>query len=140
MGDHKPDSPSEKARIVHAGGCVKRGLQDVPRLDGDLAMSRAFGDFRFKDDGSRPLESQRLCPKPEIIEIDALEGDIIVLASDGVFDVLRSSKVSLLILQHLASGPSGDMAKVAEIVVDAALRKTRDNTTCLVVCLGTTDC
>ena len=42
--DHKPGVPSEKARIEALGGAVwKRGGAD--RVDGFLAVSRAFGDL-----------------------------------------------------------------------------------------------
>ena len=42
--DQKPTDPEEKKRITAAGGFVMRG-----RVLGDLAVSRAFGDFKFKD-------------------------------------------------------------------------------------------
>mmetsp|Transcript_5056 Transcript_5056/g.6538 ORF Transcript_5056/g.6538 Transcript_5056/m.6538 type:complete len:491 (+) Transcript_5056:225-1697(+) len=41
--DHKPDDEEEERRIVEAGGFVRVG-----RVDGDLAVSRGLGDFRFK--------------------------------------------------------------------------------------------
>ena len=41
--DHKPYNPEEKARIEAAGGNV---YQD--RTQGQLAVSRAFGDFIYK--------------------------------------------------------------------------------------------
>jgi serine/threonine protein phosphatase PrpC len=41
--DHKPDDEAEERRIYDAGGFVRGG-----RVEGDLAVSRGFGDFRFK--------------------------------------------------------------------------------------------
>jgi serine/threonine protein phosphatase PrpC len=41
--DHKPYNELERIRIELAGGKVLR-----KRVDGDLAVSRALGDFRFK--------------------------------------------------------------------------------------------
>jgi len=41
--DHKPDDEAEERRIYEAGGFVRGG-----RVEGDLAVSRGFGDFRFK--------------------------------------------------------------------------------------------
>lgn len=42
--DHKPDDEGEERRIIDAGGFVRVG-----RVDGDLAVSRGLGDFRFKE-------------------------------------------------------------------------------------------
>lgn len=41
--DHKPDDEQEERRIRAAGGYVAGG-----RVEGDLAVSRGLGDFRFK--------------------------------------------------------------------------------------------
>jgi Serine/threonine protein phosphatase len=41
--DHKPDDEAEERRIIDGGGFVRGG-----RVEGDLAVSRGFGDFRFK--------------------------------------------------------------------------------------------
>ena len=41
--DHKPDNAEEKERVLAAGGEVKFG-----RVNGDLAVSRAVGDFVYK--------------------------------------------------------------------------------------------
>ena len=45
--DHKPNTPSELARISAAGGFVKT-IMGIARLGGDLSLSRAFGDQSFK--------------------------------------------------------------------------------------------
>jgi len=42
--DHKPDDEQEMLRIRAAGGYVGGG-----RVEGDLAVSRGLGDFRFKE-------------------------------------------------------------------------------------------
>jgi len=41
--DHKPDDEEEEKRVRNAGGYVTGG-----RVEGDLAVSRGLGDFRFK--------------------------------------------------------------------------------------------
>lgn len=42
--DHKPDNDDELARIEQAGHFVEDG-----RVDGNLALSRAIGDYQYKD-------------------------------------------------------------------------------------------
>ena len=42
--DHKPGNPEEESRINAAGHFVSDD-----RVDGNLALSRAFGDFQYKD-------------------------------------------------------------------------------------------
>ncbi|CAJ1336909.1 unnamed protein product, partial [Effrenium voratum] len=76
--DHKPDIPFEKKRIRAAGGYVLPKDDESPaRLDGVLAMSRAFGNFRFKDDGLAPGE-RKVSSVPEVAVFDAAAGDVIL--------------------------------------------------------------
>ena len=42
--DHKPDDDAERERIENAGGFV-----EFKRVNGNLALSRALGDFAFKN-------------------------------------------------------------------------------------------
>ena len=49
--DHKPDGESEKNRIEAAGGYVMAG-----RTNGVLSLSRAIGDFDYKDMKKEPKD------------------------------------------------------------------------------------
>jgi serine/threonine protein phosphatase PrpC len=51
--DHKPNDPEEMKRIIAAGGWV-----DACRVNGNLALSRALGDFIFKNNDSLKAEEQ----------------------------------------------------------------------------------
>ena len=47
--DHKPDDPEETKRIEASGGFVTLPPKTyIPRVNGQLALSRAFGDFQLK--------------------------------------------------------------------------------------------
>lgn len=51
--DHKPTKPTEYQRITEAGGWV-----DCNRVNGNLALSRALGDFTFKRNEKKKAEEQ----------------------------------------------------------------------------------
>ena len=51
---------------------------------GNLALSRAIGDFEFKKDASLPPEEQIITANPEVIEHEIGEDEeFIVIACDG---------------------------------------------------------
>ncbi|CAF4843195.1 unnamed protein product, partial [Rotaria magnacalcarata] len=46
--DHKPNDQAERQRIQEAGGTVL-----IQRVNGSLAVSRALGDFEYKNNSNR---------------------------------------------------------------------------------------
>ncbi|XP_009773017.1 putative protein phosphatase 2C 24 [Nicotiana tabacum] len=78
--DQKPDRPDELNRIQEAGGRVI--YWDGPRVSGVLAMSRAIGD--------NYLKPYVIC-EPEVTITDrTVEDDCLILASDGLWDVVSN--------------------------------------------------
>eukprot|EP01066_Platyproteum_vivax_P008450 Platyproteum_vivax@DN3546_c0_g1_i3.p1 len=80
--DHKPDVKAEHTRISDAGGFVRMG-----RVDGQLSLSRAFGDAMYKScqDQSDPRK-QKVIAVPEITTTYAMPGDLLCIACDGLFE------------------------------------------------------
>ena len=76
--DHKPSDPEESARIREAGGTVSNN-----RVDGSLAVSRAFGDASYKNLSN---VNSKVIALPEITHFKAEVGDIVLLCCDGVFE------------------------------------------------------
>lgn len=75
---------AETKRIVDAGGFVEYG-----RVNGNLALSRAIGDFDFKKNEALPAEQQIVTANPDIIERQLeVEDEFIVLACDGIYNLL----------------------------------------------------
>jgi serine/threonine protein phosphatase PrpC len=128
--DHKPSEVSEKDRITEAGGFVK-----ARRVDGDLAVSRALGDFVYKTNDSLPANKQKVIPNPDFVVYPrSLEKDeFIILACDGIWDVASSKQCSDFVQQLLVEGES-DLGIICEEALDTCLeRNSKDNMTILIV-------
>ncbi|KAL5580919.1 hypothetical protein UlMin_013361 [Ulmus minor] len=106
--DHKPDRPDELNRIQAAGGRVI--YWDGPRVLGVLAMSRAIGDNYLK-----PYVS---C-EPEVTITDrTVEDDCLILASDGLWDVVSNETacgVARMCLRGKARAPTLSPAEDNEV-------------------------
>lgn len=113
--DHKPTDPDERARITKAGGFVAWG-----RTNGTLALSRAFGDFDFKS-GITPYMGRNaaVSPEPTITQHDLVKGSTLVVACDGLWDVLSN--------QYIAT--TGSQLSAEELTTLALRDGSRDNVT-----------
>ncbi|KAL6344833.1 hypothetical protein AAG906_002739 [Vitis piasezkii] len=138
--DHKPNREDEYARIEAAGGKVIQW--NGHRVFGVLAMSRSIGDRYLKP---------WIIPEPEVTFIPrAREDECLVLASDGLWDVMTNEEVCdiarrRILLWHKKNGvtmlpsergqgidPAAQAA--AECLSNRALQKgSKDNITVIVV-------
>lgn len=126
--DHRPGEAAEAARLVAAGGCIRKAtgppgvdpsLLGPPRLwhrqqahVPGLAMSRGLGDTMGKACGLSPQAAairRKLSP----------EDTVLIVGSDGIFDVLSDAEV-LQCCRHFAA--TGEACKAAAAVVAAARR------------------
>eukprot|EP00931_Biecheleriopsis_adriatica_P040639 TRINITY_DN23292_c0_g2_i2.p1 TRINITY_DN23292_c0_g2~~TRINITY_DN23292_c0_g2_i2.p1 ORF type:complete len:555 (+),score=107.57 TRINITY_DN23292_c0_g2_i2:69-1733(+) len=131
--DHKPNLPVERHRIYAAGGVVSTTYP--ARLDGIIAVSRAIGDFMFKARSDLPPSAQKVTCLPDTFEISGLEhGDFLLLACDGVWDVLTSDAAAAFIRSALLKDARVDLGKVAADLVTASFQKgSFDNITVMIV-------
>jgi len=98
--DHKPQSETEKQRIAAAGGYVEYG-----RVNGNLALSRALGDFEYKKNPDIPPEEQIITANPDIIIHELTDEDeFAVIACDGIWDCLTSQQVINIVRRKIAEG------------------------------------
>eukprot|EP00669_Euglena_mutabilis_P012718 TRINITY_DN738_c0_g1_i1.p1 TRINITY_DN738_c0_g1~~TRINITY_DN738_c0_g1_i1.p1 ORF type:complete len:492 (-),score=145.24 TRINITY_DN738_c0_g1_i1:294-1769(-) len=134
--DHKPTLPEERARIIECGGDVVNA-----RVDGNLAVSRAFGDLQYKGGPGGPRK-QKVIALPEVTHIKCTKDDFMVLCCDGVFEgSFSNEQVIEFVSQRLQE--TSDIGLIAAAVCDAALeRGSKDNITCMVVLFkdGTGNC
>eukprot|EP00573_Skeletonema_grethae_P013483 CAMPEP_0201695394 /NCGR_PEP_ID=MMETSP0578-20130828/7362_1 /ASSEMBLY_ACC=CAM_ASM_000663 /TAXON_ID=267565 /ORGANISM="Skeletonema grethea, Strain CCMP 1804" /LENGTH=520 /DNA_ID=CAMNT_0048181237 /DNA_START=24 /DNA_END=1586 /DNA_ORIENTATION=+ len=131
--DHKPPNDVEAVRVDRSGGFVKNG-----RVDGDLAVSRAFGDFSYKKNESFASSEKhlRVSAVPDILvhTRDAAKDEYIVLACDGIWDRLTNRDCAKLVRKLVQEEGETDIGLVCEEVIDTCLElDSRDNMTCCVV-------
>lgn len=118
--DHKPQNPAETSRITAAGGYV-----EYNRVNGNLALSRAIGDFEFKQNYAIQPEQQIVTSDPEITEHDlGDEDEFLVLACDGIWDCLSSQQVIDVVRRLIAE--KKDLGTICEIVMDKCLAPDSD--------------
>jgi len=108
--DHKPNAPRERLRVVSQGGTVDwYGYRDtdgkplegtgVWRINGNLAVARAFGD-RY----ARPFVSGEC--EIKCFDCNEKEDQFIIVASDGLWDVM-SSREAVKYVQSMMAGSVG---------------------------------
>jgi len=95
--DHTTKSPKEIERIRVLGGTVEWG-----RIDG-LPMTRGLGNFCLEADGFSCMPDVTCLPRAEV--------EFVVIASDGVWDVLSDAECCAIIRSW--SGP-GITQKIAD--------------------------
>ena len=87
--DHKPGQLEERERIVKAGGFLS-DIGGVCRVNGNLNLSRAIGDLRYKNNMELDRASQIITAEPDVEHVMLEPEDrFLVLACDGVWDVMQ---------------------------------------------------
>ncbi|XP_021282986.1 probable protein phosphatase 2C 58 [Herrania umbratica] len=116
--DHEPSK--EKRMIESRGGFVSNLPGDVPRVDGQLAVARAFGDKSLK---------LHLSSEPDVTVV-AIGDDVefIILASDGIWKVM-SNQEAVDTIKNIK-----DAQSAAKLLIEAAVsKKSKDDISCIVV-------
>ncbi|CAD2221540.1 protein phosphatase [Angomonas deanei] len=112
--DHKPTNQSEEIRINKAGGFVHAG-----RVNGVLSLSRAFGDYAFKD-VSLPPEKMAITVVPDVKHVELTPQDeFVIIACDGVWDVLSNEACVEFVRGEVAD--HGDISLACERVMNNCL-------------------
>lgn len=146
-------SLQEIRRIREAGGWIVNG-----RICGDIAVSRAFGDIRFKTKKNemlkKGLEEGRWSEKfisrvrfngdlvtacPDISEVAlGSDAEFVIIASDGVWDYMSSSEVVSFVRNQLRQHGNVQLAcdSLAQMALD---RRSQDNISIVIADLGFTD-
>ncbi|GMH03010.1 hypothetical protein Nepgr_004849 [Nepenthes gracilis] len=116
--DHEPNT--ERDSIVNRGGFVSNMPGDVARVNGQLAVSRAFGDKNLKS---------HLRSDPDIKHADiGPDTDLMILASDGLWKVMANQEAV-----DIARKIKDPLKAAKQLATEAQNRDSKDDISCIVV-------
>lgn len=96
------------------------------RVQGNLNLSRALGDFAYKRNKTQPPECQMITANPDIqtVALDPND-DFMVLACDGIWNVMTSQQVIDFVRERLHQ--CMPLGKICEEVCEECLAPDTDN-------------
>lgn len=131
--DHKPENEVE--RIKKAGGYVsqqlislQKGIKTVYRVNGVLAVARAFGDSFLKGQYQYKGINSPVSPVPDVTTYDLEHNKeyILVVASDGLWDTVSNDEAAECVTHFWTQNIANNLAD------DAIDGGSGDNITVLV--------
>ncbi|XP_074291730.1 protein phosphatase 2C 57-like [Silene latifolia] len=146
-------SLQEIKRVREAGGWISNG-----RICGDIAVSRAFGDIRFKTKKNEMLQrgvkegrwtekfvsrvkfnGDLVVARPDFFQIAlASDAEFVLLASDGLWDYVNSSEAVSIVRNQLRQ--HGNVQQACESLANIALdRRSQDNISIIIADFGKTN-
>ncbi|CCK69470.1 type 2C protein phosphatase PTC2 KNAG_0C03660 [Huiozyma naganishii CBS 8797] len=122
--DHKPTLLSEKSRIIAADGFV-----EMDRVNGNLALSRAIGDFEFKSNEALGPHEQVVTCVPDIMRhtLDFDADEFVILACDGIWDCLTSQECVDLVHYGIKQGDMS-LNEISSRIIDTCCSPTTEGT------------
>ena len=131
--DHNPINDIEKDRIIKSGYSIITN-----RIGGDLAVSRSFGDYKFKrivsSDGQPffdPVNGSVSCV-PEIKVLDIIDNMHIILTSDAPFERSIMNSQSLVDMFNKYY-PKYNIQDIAFLMAYNISENSTDDTTIIIV-------
>uniref|UniRef100_A0A1D1YT51 protein-serine/threonine phosphatase n=1 Tax=Anthurium amnicola TaxID=1678845 RepID=A0A1D1YT51_9ARAE len=116
--DHEPST--ERGSIENRGGFVSNMPGDVPRVNGQLAVSRAFGDKSLKS---------HLRSDPDIsFEEIGSDTELLILASDGLWKFVTNEEAV-----DIARKFKDPQAAAKQLTAEALDRESKDDISCIVL-------
>ncbi|KAB1206894.1 putative protein phosphatase 2C 10 [Morella rubra] len=116
--DHEPNT--ERGSIENRGGFVSNMPGDVARVNGQLAVSRAFGDKNLKSHLRSDPDIQHANINPDT--------DLLILASDGLWKVMANQEAV-----DIAKKSKDPQKAAKQLVAEALKRESKDDISCIVV-------
>ena len=109
----------------------------VHRVNGDLAVSRCFGDADYKKTGGPGLEDRPVTANPEMGHFECDGSDFLLVVCDGVSEGdFPNAQVCQLAAQVL-NETGGDAAAAAEAICFKSVDcESKDNISAMIILLG----
>lgn len=126
--DHKPEDRTESSRVLAAGGFIMGG-----RVCGNLAVSRALGDFVYKDRPDLKPEQQKISAAADlqVIERDSTD-QVLIVGCDGIWDVISNEQAMNFVCKCAKAGVAPK--EIAEKMLDLCLKRgSSDNMSVIVI-------
>lgn len=126
--DHDPMDDVEKSRIINAGGKIFLG-----RVNGDLMVTRAFGDFDLKSTNTEEYDpvNGMISAIPDIKIVPIQKKMLFLLTSDAPFESLDNDK--LLTLANECLSKSNDNFMNAAVALAKRIKPvTTDDITIII--------
>ncbi|CAB9529650.1 Protein phosphatase 2C [Seminavis robusta] len=157
--DHKPNLPAERQRIENNNlKVVEATIQEddgttstiyrVQKSENNtLAVSRSFGDFEYKSNNQLGPDEQAVIAVPEVRvhSRDATKDMYLVLACDGVWDVMSNEDVAKFVVDRVDDLDQGAdngarlLSTVGDDLLEHCLNKgSTDNMSVVVAALSQT--
>jgi len=87
--DHKPENEVEIQRITKAGSTITDG-----RVDGNLNLTRALGDLKYKVKEGLTAEEFPITANPDTFEYDITsDSDFIIMGCDGCWETKSNEEM-----------------------------------------------
>ena len=136
--EHRASDKEEKKRVLSEGGLIFHG-----RVNGELMLTRSFGDFAFKQN-AKTTALRKAASTGEVgrfrkgvicepyiakVEIDqSVDNQFLFMASDGIWDVISEEEIQQLIKVN------NDTKYLSSLIMEKALIKQAwDNLSIFVV-------
>jgi protein phosphatase 2C family protein 2/3 len=126
--DHDPMNELEKSRILKAGGTVLFG-----RVNGELMLSRAFGDFDLKSNNDNDYDpiNGMISAIPDINVIPIIHNMFFLVTSDAPFESFDNDSLLILTNECLVES-QGNLQDAASILAKKINSKTTDDITVII--------
>ena len=94
----------------------------IQRVNGSLAVSRALGDYEYKNVEGKSQCEQLVSPEPELyVEKRTDDDQFLVLACDGIWDVMTNEEVCTYIRSRFLI--TTDVELITNQVIDTCFNK-----------------